>query len=139
MRCVVDRTPDSWVPPAAPTITERRLGYFGASWQLLEEYIDHDAPLATAVSDIDEVDQLVWGLRHVDDLALRRANANYAGGADTDYTDSSDRAGDQFLPISSAHDGRAARCRLHRPTLPRAEGSRASPSRCIWRSVHSCW
>jgi RHS repeat-associated protein len=100
MRCVVDRAPDSWVPPAtpaAPTISERRLGYFGASWQLLEEHIDHDYPLATSVADIDEVEQLVWGLRHIDDLVLRRVNANFAGGADTDWTDSGDREGDQFL------------------------------------------
>jgi RHS repeat-associated protein len=97
MRCVVDRAPDSWVPPATPTISERRLGYFGASWQLLEEHVDHDYPLATTVADIDEVDQLVWGLRHIDDLVMRRVNANFAGGADTDWTDPGDREGDQFL------------------------------------------
>lgn len=97
MRCVVDRAPDSWVPPATPTISQRRLGYFGSSWQLLEEHIDHDYPLATTVADIDEVDQLVWGLRHIDDLVMRRVNANFAGGADTDFSDAGDRVGDQFL------------------------------------------
>lgn len=97
MRCVVDRAPDSWVPPATPAISERRLGYFGSSWQLLEEHVDHDYPLATTVADIDEVDQLVWGLRHIDDLVMRRVNANFAGGADTDWTDAGDREGDQFL------------------------------------------
>ncbi|MFO0962144.1 MAG: RHS repeat-associated core domain-containing protein [Phycisphaerales bacterium] len=99
MRCVVDRAPDSWVPPAAPTVSQRRLGYFDLGWQLLEEQIDDDLPLATsgAESDIDQVEQLVWGMRHVDDLVLRRVNSNYAGGADTDFSDAGDRAGDQFL------------------------------------------
>ncbi len=97
MRCVVDRAPDSWVPPAAPTISQRRLGYFNQNWQLLEEYIDNDLPLATSITDIDQVEQLVWGMRYVDDLVLRRVNANFAGGTDTDFTDAGDRAGDQFL------------------------------------------
>jgi RHS repeat-associated protein len=97
MRCVVDRAPDTWAPPAAPTISQRRLGYFTAGWQLVEEHVDNDLPLATDATDIDEVDQLVWGLRHVDDLVLRRVNANYSGGSDTDWTDAGDRPGDQFL------------------------------------------
>ncbi|MFM9097465.1 MAG: DUF6531 domain-containing protein [Phycisphaerales bacterium] len=97
MRCVVDRAPDSWVPPAAPTISQRRIGYFNENWQLLEEYIDNDLPLATSITDIDQVEQLVWGMRYVDDLVLRRVNANFAGGTDTDFTDAGDRAGDQFL------------------------------------------
>ena len=97
MRCVVDRAPDSWLPPAAPTISQRRLGYYNLNWQLLEEQIDNDLPLATSIADIDQVEQLVWGMRYVDDLVLRRVNANFAGGADTDFTDAGDRAGDQFL------------------------------------------
>lgn len=104
MRSVVDRAADSWRPapptdpaPTVPSLAERRLGYFGASWQLLEEHVDRDLPLATTLADIDEVEQLVWGLRHIDDLAMRRVNANFAGGADTDWTDVGDRAGDQFL------------------------------------------
>ena len=39
----------------------------------------------------------MWGLRHIDDLVMRRQNNNHAGGSDTDYTDTGDRRADYFL------------------------------------------
>jgi hypothetical protein len=55
---------------------------------------------ADSLSDMERVVQTVWGGRALDDLVMRRQNNNYAGGSDTDYTDTgnpADRGGDYFL------------------------------------------
>jgi RHS repeat-associated protein len=61
---------------------------------VLEEHVDGDFD---SNHYVDRVSQNVWGLRYIDDLVLRRVNANYAGGTDTDYSDTGDTAWEQYL------------------------------------------
>ncbi|MCP3980356.1 MAG: hypothetical protein GY716_13725 [bacterium] len=60
-----DRTPD-----------ERRLMFYSASWQLLEERVDDEAPFDAVPdpesADIDRHVQHVWGVRYIDDVICHR-------------------------------------------------------------------
>ncbi len=90
MRCLIER--DSNAADSSNALNERRALYYGAGWQVLEERVDADKD-----ADYDRLAQNVWGLRHIDDLVLRRANANWNAGADTDFSDAGDTDWEQFL------------------------------------------
>ncbi|MFO0828665.1 MAG: RHS repeat-associated core domain-containing protein [Phycisphaerales bacterium] len=87
-RCTIDRDTD-----ASGSYDEHRSLYYSADWQVLEERVDNTSPFNGATTD--RVVQNVWGLRHVDDLVMRRQNNNAA--SDSDYIDAGDRRSDYVL------------------------------------------
>ncbi len=59
---------------------------------MLEEHVDTGME-----GTYDSLTQNVWGLRYIDELVLRRTNANWNGGTDSDFTDSTDTQWEQYL------------------------------------------
>jgi RHS repeat-associated protein len=90
MRCLVERDADT--TDATHALSERRAIYYGAGWQVLEEHVDTGME-----GTYDSLTQNVWGLRYIDELVLRRTNANWNGGTDSDFTDSTDTEWEQYL------------------------------------------
>ena len=77
------------------TIDQARLMSYGADWRLLEERVDDNLSLSAWTegtwspgTDLDRVQQYVWGTRYVDDIVLHRVDANIDG----DYSDTADNA-----------------------------------------------
>ncbi len=80
---------------AAPdgTMDQARLMSYGADWRLLEERVDDNLSLSAWTegtwspgTDLDRVQQYVWGTRYVDDIVLHRVDRNMDG----DYSDAVD-------------------------------------------------
>ncbi len=80
---------------AAPdgTMDQARLMSYGADWRLLEERVDDNLSLSawtegtwSPSTDLDRVQQYVWGTRYVDDIVLHRVDKNMDG----DYSDPGD-------------------------------------------------
>lgn len=80
---------------AAPdgTMDQARLMSYGADWRLLEERVDDNLSLSAWTegtwspgTDLDRVQQYVWGTRYVDDIVLHRVDKNIDG----DYSDPGD-------------------------------------------------
>jgi len=74
---------------------QARLMSYGADWRLLEERVDDNLSLSAWTegtwspgTDLDRVQQYVWGTRYVDDIVLHRVDANIDG----DYSDAVDNA-----------------------------------------------
>jgi len=64
--------------PPADALTQERVMYYSASWQLLEERITDDLLVeARAEPEINRHMQYIWGNRYIDDIALRRENRNF--------------------------------------------------------------
>ena len=77
------------------TMDQARLMSYGADWRLLEERVDDNFSLSawnegawSPGTDLDRVQQYVWGTRYVDDIVLHRVDANIDG----DYSDAADNA-----------------------------------------------
>jgi hypothetical protein len=60
------------------TIDQRRVMFYSANWQLLEEHIDDDYSVGSGGGSFtpDRKTQYFWGARGMDDIILRRVNAN---------------------------------------------------------------
>jgi hypothetical protein len=54
---------------------QKRSMYYSADWQLLEEHIDDDTDAMTP-DGVDRHMQYVWGPRYLDDIVLRRLDAD---------------------------------------------------------------
>jgi len=71
------------VIPATPdaALDQERVLIYSANWQLLEEYVDDEAPLDTGPSDIDRHFQNFWapGSEYIDDLCQRREDDDMDG------------------------------------------------------------
>ena len=92
-----DRTGTGSGAGAGPdgTMDQARLMSYGADWRLLEERVDDNLSLSAWTegtwspgTDLDRVQQYVWGTRYVDDIVLHRVDANIDG----DYSDTADNA-----------------------------------------------
>ena len=92
-----DRTGTGSGAGAGPdgTMDQARLMSYGADWRLLEERVDDNLSLSAWTegtwspgTDLDRVQQYVWGTRYVDDIVLHRVDANIDG----DYSDAVDNA-----------------------------------------------
>jgi RHS repeat-associated protein len=75
------------------TMDQARLMSYGADWRLLEERVDDNLSLSAWTegtwspgTDLDRVQQYVWGTRYVDDIVLHRVDKNMDG----DYSDPGD-------------------------------------------------
>ena len=75
------------------TMDQARLMSYGADWRLLEERVDDNLSLSAWTegtwspgTDLDRVQQYVWGTRYVDDIVLHRVDRNMDG----DYSDPGD-------------------------------------------------
>ncbi len=65
----------------ADALNEQRVLYYDVGWQVVEEHVfEHWSPGVSG--GVDRMYQNVWGLRHVDDLVLRRADLTTAPGWD---------------------------------------------------------
>ena len=96
MRALVERDADTTDPTNA--INERRYLYYNAAWQIVEEHVDAGVTSTSSLS-IDRIVQNVWGLRYIDDLVLRRVDANYLGSSPPSFaeTASGDIDWEQYL------------------------------------------
>ena len=72
---------------------QARLMSYGADWRLLEERVDDNLSLSawsegtwSPGTDLDRVQQYVWGTRYIDDIVLHRVDRNMDG----DYSDAVD-------------------------------------------------
>jgi len=90
-----DRTGTGSGAGAGPdgTMDQARLMSYGADWRLLEERVDDNLSLSSWTegtwspgTDLDRVQQYVWGTRYVDDIVLHRVDKNMDG----DYSDPGD-------------------------------------------------
>lgn len=72
---VADVRAPSSNPTTAPSRLQRRVMYYNASWQLIEEHICDDWDLSEG-GDVNRIGQLFWGLRYIDDLVFRREDRN---------------------------------------------------------------
>ena len=90
-----DRTGTGSGAGAGPdgTMDQARLMSYGADWRLLEERVDDNLSLSAWTegtwspgTDLDRVQQYVWGTRYVDDIVLHRVDRN----TDGDYSDPGD-------------------------------------------------
>ena len=102
MRALVERDADTTDPTNA--INERRYLYYNAAWQIVEEHVDAGVTAANAAASltapsIDRIVQNIWGLRYIDDLVLRRVDANYPGSGPPSFaeTASGDIDWEQYL------------------------------------------
>jgi RHS repeat-associated protein len=77
MRALVER--DANTTDGNNEINERRYLYYNAAWQIVEEHVDAGFASASDPVSIDRIVQNIWGLRYIDDLVLRRVDANYPG------------------------------------------------------------
>ena len=75
------------------TMDQARLMSYGADWRLLEERVDDNLSLSAWTegtwspgTDLDRVQQYVWGTRYVDVIVLHRVDRN----TDGDYSDPGD-------------------------------------------------
>lgn len=68
-------------PGSSAGLDEERTFTYSADWQLLEERVDKDLD-----SDLDKRVQYFWGLRHIDDCLMHRADLNDDG----DYQDTNE-------------------------------------------------
>jgi RHS repeat-associated protein len=84
MRALVERDADT--TDNAQSINERRYLYYNAAWQIVEEHVDAGFASASDPVSIDRIVQNIWGLRYIDDLVLRRVDANYPGSGLPDFS-----------------------------------------------------
>jgi RHS repeat-associated protein len=79
MRALVER--DANTTDGNNEINERRYLYYNAAWQIVEEHVDAEVTGSSSLTapSIDRIVQNIWGLRYIDDLVLRRVDANYPG------------------------------------------------------------
>jgi len=84
MRALVERDANTTDPTHA--INERRYLYYNAAWQIVEEHVDAGVTAASDPVSIDRIVQNIWGLRYIDDLVLRRVDANYPGSGPPNFT-----------------------------------------------------
>ncbi|MFN9124773.1 MAG: RHS repeat-associated core domain-containing protein [bacterium] len=90
MRALVERDADT--TDTAHSINERRYLYYNAAWQIVEEHVDAGFVSASDPVSIDRIVQNIWGLRYIDDLVLRRVDANYPGSGTPSFAETA--AGD---------------------------------------------
>jgi RHS repeat-associated protein len=107
MRALVER--DANTTDGNNEINERRYLYYNAAWQIPsswidEEHVDAGVTAANAAASltsptIDRIVQNIWGLRYIDDLVLRRVDANYPGSGLPNFsqTTSGDIDWEQYL------------------------------------------
>ncbi len=97
MRALVERDADT--TDGNNEINERRYLYYNAAWQIVEEHVDAGFVSASDPVTIDRIVQNIWGLRYIDDLVLRRVDANYPGSGLPDFsqTTSGDIDWEQYL------------------------------------------
>src|SRR5690606_823119 len=62
---------DTSSPPNG-TLNQQRVMYYNASWQLMEELINDSWTTSSSNDDHNRRMQYVWGLRYIDDIAVRR-------------------------------------------------------------------
>ncbi|MCX5651692.1 MAG: hypothetical protein NTU45_09935, partial [Planctomycetota bacterium] len=79
MRALVER--DANTTDGSNEINERRYLYYNAAWQIVEEHVDAGVTGSSSLASpsIDRIVQNIWGLRYIDDLVLRRVDANDPG------------------------------------------------------------
>ena len=73
---------DTSSPPDGD-LNQKRIMYYSANWQLLEERIDDDA--LAQEPEVNRHMQYIWGKRYIDDIVLRRQNSDF-GNDDPDIT-----------------------------------------------------
>jgi RHS repeat-associated protein len=97
MRALVERDADT--TDGTNSINERRYLYYNAAWQIVEEHVDAGFASASDPVSIDRIVQNIWGLRYIDDLVLRRVDANYPGSGPPSFaeTASGDIDWEQYL------------------------------------------
>jgi RHS repeat-associated protein len=68
---VADVRAPSSNPTTEPSRLQRRVMYYNASWQLIEEHICDDWDLSLG-GDVNRIGQYFWGLRYIDDFIYRQ-------------------------------------------------------------------
>lgn len=84
--------------PPDGTLDQKRLMYYSAAWQLLEERIDDNLDTAPG---IDRHQQYVWGPRYIDDVILHRRDDGANGSYDFTFYHMTDV---QFSPVAVIDD-----------------------------------
>lgn len=69
---VADFRAPSSNPATSPSVLQRRVMFYDASWRMIEEHICDDWDYEEEAGDVNRIGQYFWGLRYIDDLIYRQ-------------------------------------------------------------------